>query len=212
MSGEVVDRIRGLIFDGTLKAGQRVPQDTIAGDLGVSRLPVREALISLEAEGLVVSEPHRGTYVVPILQEDIADHYRVYGMAQGLAARRAATRITEPTMARLKQLHELMRKTEDESELHSLNWEFHALINQTGGSRRLLSVLRQLARNLPREVYEVAPGADPEASRDHQELIEALEAADGARADTLSRQHMAREADYVIAKLKRDGILADDLD
>ena len=85
MSVEVADHIRSMIFDGRLRAGQRVPQDAIAAELGVSRLPVREALITLEADGLVAAEPHRGVFVVPIRAEDIEDHYRLYGMAQGLA-------------------------------------------------------------------------------------------------------------------------------
>jgi DNA-binding GntR family transcriptional regulator len=206
----VVDHIRNIIFNGTLARGQRINQDQIAKDLGVSRLPVREALITLEAEGLIDSEPHRGSFVVPVRREDIEDHYRIYGMVQGLAARRAATRITDPTLARLRELHDGMQKSDDPALLHDLNWEFHALINKTGGSRRLRSILRQLSKNLPREVYEAPPGASPEANRSHQQIIDALATGAGADADAASREHMRLEADYVVAKLKRDGILADD--
>lgn len=211
MSGQVVDRIRTMIFDGSLIRGQRVPQNDIASDLGVSRLPVREALITLESEGLIESEPHRGAFVVPIHREDIDDHYRIYGMVQGLASRRAAARITEPTLERLQELHEQMQLADDVVTAHELNWDFHSLINQTGGSRRLLSVLRQLARNLPREVYEVPPPADAAAVRGHQRILDALRARDGDAADAASRQHMQTEGEYVIAKLKADGVLADDL-
>lgn len=209
MSGGVIDRIRTLIFDGTLARGQRIPQFEIAESLGVSRLPVREALIALESEGLVESEPHKGSFVVPIHREDIDDHYRVYGMVQGLATRRAAARITAPTMDRLVELHEQMQECDD-SAAHSLNWEFHSLINQTGGSRRLLSILRQMARALPREVYEAPPAASPEANLGHQRILDALRAADGDAADEASRRHVQAEGEYVIAKLKADGILADD--
>jgi DNA-binding GntR family transcriptional regulator len=209
MSGGVIDRIRTLIFDGTLVRGQRVPQFEIAEALGVSRLPVREALIALESEGLVESEPHRGSFVVPIHREDIDDHYRIYGMVQGLATRRAASRITGPTLVRLEELHEQMRDCDD-SVAHTLNWEFHSLINQTGGSRRLLSILRQMARALPREVYEAPPAASPEANRGHQRILEALRTSDGDAADEASRRHVQAEGEYVIAKLKADGILGDD--
>jgi DNA-binding GntR family transcriptional regulator len=168
-------------------------------------------LISLEAEGLISSEPHRGAFVVPIRREDIEDHYRIYGMVQGLAARRAASRITAPTLSRLRELHESMQSNSDPDLLHDLNWEFHALINKTGGSRRLLSVLRQLARNLPRAVYEAPPGASPEANRGHARILEALTNGDGVAAESASREHVQLEGDYVIAKLKRDGILADEM-
>lgn len=210
MSGQVIDRIRMMIFNGSLTRGQRVPQNEIAADLGVSRLPVREALITLESEGFIESEPHRGAFVVPIHREDIDDHYRIYGMVQGLATRRAAARITEPTLARLHQLHEQMKVVHDSTTAHSLNWDFHALINQTGGSRRLLSVLRQLARALPREVYEAPPAASAEAIRGHQRILDALQAGDGDAADAASRQHVQQEGEYVVAKLKADGVLADD--
>lgn len=210
MSGEVIDRIRTLIFNGTLSRGQRVPQNDIADELGVSRLPVREALIALESEGLIESEPHRGAFVVPIHREDIDDHYRIYGMVQGLATRRAASRVTAPTLARLEELHQQMQATDDSALAHTLNWEFHSLVNQTGGSRRLLSVLRQMARNLPREVYEAPPAAGPEAVRGHQRILDALRAGDGDAADEASRRHVQAEGEYVIAKLKADGVLADD--
>lgn len=210
MSGHVIDRIKGMIFDGTLIRGQRVPQDAIAADLGVSRLPVREALIALEAEGLIDSEPHRGSFVVPIRREDIDDHYRIYGMVQGLATRRAAGRITTPTLDRLRELHRQMQASDEVDLVHNLNWEFHSLINQTGGSRRLLSILRQLAKNLPRNVYEAPPAASPEANLGHQQILDALISGDGDAADAASRAHVQAEGEYVIAKLKRDGILADD--
>ncbi|GAA4878993.1 GntR family transcriptional regulator [Actinomycetospora straminea] len=206
---EVAEHIRSMIFDGRLTAGQRVPQDAIAEELGVSRLPVREALITLEADGLVASEAHRGTFVVPIRSEDIADHYRLYGMAQGLAARGAARRITEPVLARLDELHALMSDNDDPDVLHDLNWEFHSLINRTGASRRTLSVLRQLSHNLPREVYSLPAAASPEANRGHARIIAALRAGDEAEADRANREHVQHEGDQVVAVLWRNGILAD---
>jgi len=200
--------MRSLIFNGTLKAGQRVPQDAIAAELGVSRIPVREALITLEADGLVASEPHRGTFVVPIRSEDIEDHYRIYGMAQGLAARGAARRITEPVLARLDELHEQMSANHDVDLVHDLNWEFHSLINRTGASRRTLSVLRHLSHNLPREVYSLPEAASPQANRGHARIIAALRAGNADEADLANRDHVQQEGDQVVAALKRSGVLA----
>jgi len=208
VSVEVAEHIRSHIFNGTLKAGQRVPQDAIAAELGVSRIPVREALIILESDGLVASEPHRGTFVVPIRSEDIEDHYRIYGMAQGLAARGAARRITEPVLARLDELHEQMKANQDTDQLHDLNWEFHSLINRTGASRRTLSVLRHLSHNLPREVYSLPAAASPQANRGHARIIAALRAGDADEADLANRVHVQEEGDQVVAALKRSGVLA----
>lgn len=209
MSIEVAERIRSMIFDGRLKAEQRVPQDAIAAELGVSRLPVREALITLESDGLVASEPHRGTFVVPIRAEDIEDHYRLYGMAQGMAAAGAVRRITEPVLTRLDELHQQMAASTDHDLLHDLNWEFHSLINRTGASRRTLSVLRHLSHNLPREVYSLPAAASPQANRQHAAIIEALRSGDAAAADLVNREHVRAEGDQVVAALKADGILSD---
>lgn len=210
MSRHVADRIRDLIFDGTLTRGQRVPQDALAEELGVSRLPVREALIALETEGLVASEPHRGTFVVPILRADIEDHYRMYGLIQGLAASRAASVIDDATLRRLGDLHDAMSATSDLDSIHDLNWQFHALINQTGGSTRLISVLRQLGRNLPRSVYESASSSLAAANAGHQLILDALRDGDGEAANEASLQHTIDESRFVIERLRQRGVLAED--
>src|SRR5215472_18022247 len=75
-SGEQVRLyVRRLIFDGVLKPGQRVPQDEIAHTLGISRIPVREALIALEREGWVTIEMHRGAFISAIDAQAVRDHY-----------------------------------------------------------------------------------------------------------------------------------------
>src|SRR5487761_345958 len=92
-SGEQVRLyVRLRIFDGVLKQGQKVPQDTIAQTLGVSRIPVREALIALEREGWVTIVTHRGVFVNAIDESAVRDHYELLGLMYGFGARRAAER------------------------------------------------------------------------------------------------------------------------
>lgn len=209
ISAQVAEYVRTQIFNGTLKANQRVPQDAIASELGISRVPVREALIALEGNGLVVSEPNRGMFVVPIRQEDIEDHYRMYGMIQALAATRATDRITEPVLERLESLHQRMCSSEEPDLLHDLNYQFHYLINKTGGSARVRSVLRHLSHNLPRESYHLSPGASPEANRGHARILDALRRGDKAAVEAASREHWRQEGAVVLAALRERGILAD---
>jgi DNA-binding GntR family transcriptional regulator len=209
MSDDVFDYIRSQIFDGTLKPNQRVPQEAVAAALGVSRVPVREALIALEQHGLVASEPHRGTYVVPIRAVDIDDHYRMYGMIQGLAASRSVYSVTEPVLDRLAELHGQMCASEDADLLWDLNHDFHSLINHTGGSSRVRAVLRHLSHNFPRELYALSPGSSPEADAGHAKILEALRDRDGAAADAAMREHVRLEGENIIAALRRAGILTD---
>src|ERR1700681_724882 len=81
--------IRRLIFDGELRPGARVPQEEIAQTLGISRIPIREALIALEREGWVTIEMHRGAFITAINVQAVRDHYELYGLLQGFAVRRA---------------------------------------------------------------------------------------------------------------------------
>ncbi|WP_103380681.1 GntR family transcriptional regulator [Pseudonocardia dioxanivorans] len=207
LSAQVVDHIRTRIFDGTLVAGQRVPQEAIAIELGVSRVPVREALIALEENGLVTSEPHRGVHVLPIRQDDIEDHYRMYGMIQGLAAVRAVDHVTEPVLARLQQLHDEMAAGSGDG--HLLNAEFHALINRTGASKRIRAVLKYLSRNIAQDLFQIPPPADEAASIDHREIIAALMKADTTALQELNHRHLRREGDIVVGELRRRGVLSE---
>src|SRR5580698_595335 len=86
-------RIRELIFDGQLPRHSRIPQDEIADSLGISRIPLREALIALEREGWVTLELHRGAFVNAFDETTLLDHYEMLGIVYGFAARRAIARI-----------------------------------------------------------------------------------------------------------------------
>jgi DNA-binding GntR family transcriptional regulator len=78
-SGEhIASHVRSLIFEGELRPGMRVPQDAIAQDLGVSRIPVREALIVLEREGWVTNEMHRGAFINALDEPTVHDHYELF--------------------------------------------------------------------------------------------------------------------------------------
>ena len=96
--------IRRLIFEGHLGQGDRVPQDDIARALGVSRIPVREALLSMEREGWVTIVPHRGAFIDQLDEMVLRDLYSLYGMLYGLAARRAALHRTTEVADRLAEL------------------------------------------------------------------------------------------------------------
>src|SRR5690606_34743503 len=87
---DVAGHIRRLIFSQEMRPGDHVPQDEIAKTLGVSKLPVREALAILESEGLVTVEPNRGAFISALTREEVEDQYLMYGAVHGLAAARAA--------------------------------------------------------------------------------------------------------------------------
>ncbi|QJU55146.1 GntR family transcriptional regulator [Herbiconiux sp. KACC 21604] len=204
----VAQDIRERIFDGRLRADERVPQDAIAEQLGVSRLPVREALIALEADGLVRTEQHRGTFVNEITEQDLRDHYTICGLIHGLAASRAATRMDDDDIAQLRRMNDAMLETDDETERYDLHWRFHQLINRVGGSNRLRSVLNQLSHNLPRSLFTSISPRDVEARDAHSTIIEAINEGDGVLAASLCRRHLEAEAEILIEGLSAKGLFA----
>src|SRR5947199_10401231 len=95
--------IREAILDGRLEPGRRLKEEELARELGISRTPVREALLMLQAEGLVVSTPNRGAMVRVHDAEDLDDLYQLRALLEGHATRRAATRISEQEIEALRE-------------------------------------------------------------------------------------------------------------
>lgn len=171
---EVAERIRNRILSGELKPGIRIDLPAVAEEMGVSQLPVREALITLEGEGLVKSYPRRGHYVQALQPEDILDHYEIFGKVAGLAAARAARTLTDEQLAELESVNEAMRSSTDSAEQEELNFEFHRIINTSGSSLRLISVLRMLSKSMSLHFSEIIPAWEEQAVTEHEEILAAL--------------------------------------
>lgn len=198
----VADEIRDLIFSGDLRPGSKIDQDEIAEREGVSKLPVREALISLESEGLVENIPRRGAFVAPLSRTDIRDHFNVFGMVSGLAAGRAADELTDEDIKVLEDLCAHIEESQNPEEQGRLNTEFHAIINRAGGSRRLLSVIGLLGQSIPTGFFEFASGWAESAHEEHRAIVEALKARDSAAARREVEQHLRDSAELVVSALE----------
>ena len=203
LADEVADHIRDSILTGRLRPGTRIDQDAIARDMGVSRLPVREALISLDQEGLVRTLPRRGAYVERVQREDIADHYQLFGTVAGLAAARAVARLDDEGLARLEAVHEAMGHATSPQEQERLYFEFHRIINTACGSRRISSLLRMLTRSLPMHYFEFVPEWPEQALHQHADIIEAFSRRDPSAAQRAMEQHLFASARHAVAALER---------
>jgi DNA-binding GntR family transcriptional regulator len=206
VSSEVADYIREQIFAGRLAFGSRVPQDAIAAALGVSRLPVREALKALESDGMVQSEPHRGTFVSDVSPEDLLDHYDICGVIHGLAASRAATVIDEAQLDALRDLDRRIHAETDDAKAYELHFAFHQSINRIGGSRRLRAVLHQLSHQLPTSLFTSVAPRDLGSEEAHAAVLEALASGDGDRAAEVCREHLSAEGRLVVDRLRARGL------
>ncbi|MPZ25610.1 MAG: FCD domain-containing protein [Micromonosporaceae bacterium] len=195
--------VRRMLFSGLSRPGARIDQDSLARQFGISRVPVREALIVLEGEGLVEHYARRGYFVASITRDDVRDHYAVYGAVAGLAARRAASMVTPETLAELTDLVTQMEQADaDQAEL---NFRFHRAINLAGGSRRLAAVLRNLVDTIPGGFFEGATGWPERARQHHRDILEALRRGDADAAAQLVEDHLSASGDYAVALLERAG-------
>jgi DNA-binding GntR family transcriptional regulator len=197
--------LREQILTGRLKPGTKVDQDEVSEALGISRLPVREALIELAQESLIDAVPRRGAFVARLDRADILDHYRIFGLIAGLAGSRAATSLTDDQLVQLRRIHEsFVRATDPEDKAH-WNYEFHKTINRAGGSRRLASVLGLLSRSLPVRYFEFVPQWAEISASHHARILDALEAHDAHEAQRLLEYHLAESGDLAVDILQEMG-------
>lgn len=205
----VAGRLRDLIFTGDLLPGTKVDQEEMAARLGVSKLPVREALIGLENEGLVESIPRRGAFVAHLSREDVRDHYNVFGLVSGLAAERAAVSLSDEELDELEQLAEQMEATTGAEEQEELNFRFHRMINLAGGGRRLRSVIALLGKSIPTRFFVFAEDWPEVAMRDHRRILEALRARDPKAARRAVEEHLRDSATAAVRILEKRGFWQD---
>lgn len=197
--------IREGIVSGRLGPRAKVDQDEIAEELGISRLPIREALIELTAKGFVESIPRRGAFVVTLTVQDIEDHFDVVSLLFGLTARRAAKNITAEQLRGLEKLHTEITNTRDAATRMALTFEFYRAINRVGTSERLLLTLRFLAFALPNDFYFTTPRWPAMETAYRERVLNALEKRDARAAVKAAEEHFGSCAKVTIDELRARG-------
>ena len=196
--------IRHAIIDGRLPPGRRLKEEELARELGISRTPVREALLMLHAEGLVEVAPNRGAAVRSHSVEDLDDLYQLRAVLEGYSTRRAAARLSDDDVAALRESCERFTGlVADGAEMAALvreNLEFHQTILEGAGSARLTAMVRQVIE-LPL-VYRSYVWYSPEQQRIsahyHAQITRALEARDGERAELVMKEHIFEARDLLL--------------
>jgi DNA-binding GntR family transcriptional regulator len=197
--------LREQILTGQLPPGTKIDQDEISEALGISRLPVREALIELAQESLIDAVPRRGAFVARLERADVVDHYRIFGLIAGLAGSRAATSLSDEELVHLRRIHESFVAATDPEDKAHWNHEFHRIINRAGGSRRLASVLGLLSRSLPVRYFEFAPTWATISAGHHARILIALEAHDAHETQRMMEHHLAESGDLAVEILQEMG-------
>lgn len=197
----VARHVRALIFDGELHPGQRLPQDDIADDLGISRIPVREAIIALEREGWLRVEPHRGAFVLPLDETAVIDRFALYGRFYGFAAGRAIERMEPDELATLTGLAAKVAAARTIKAMDTANTRYFATLVSIAASSRLESVMRSIDQIVPGNFFAAVPDSMVIQQRGVAELQAAIEARDPAAAERATDEMDHDQALAVIAMM-----------
>ena len=219
-------RLRELILTGALAAGSRIAELTLVDLLGVSRTPIRTALMRLEQEGLLEALPSGGFAVRMFSERDVSDAIELRGTLEGLSARMAAERgvsSRELATARacLDEIDHVLLGTALSDELFSdyvrLNAQFHRLLARMPGSAVLMREIERVG-NLPFaspsgfvgvHVHNT-PARDMlvAAQYQHRQVLDAIERREGARAEALMREHSRIAQNNMQVALRQPGTFA----
>ncbi len=192
----VYNNIRDAIITGELKPGTPLRVPAIAQSLGVSRSPVREAVIRLTSERLARSEPRLGAVVTEIKREDLAGLYEIREVLEGLASRLAAVSKDTDSIVGfglLLEQHELAVKRNDINEHIELDLSFHRSIRRIAGNRELELLLNNLESQVRLAMLTVTVSSGPHvALEEHKEIYQAIKNRDPNGAEKAARAHIAR--------------------
>lgn len=187
--------IRDDVIQGVHRPGQRLTEEAMAARYGVSRVPVREALRTLEAEGFLQSRPYAGIAVVELDDGEAEDLLEVRSRLEPLGAARAARRRTPEQLGRLKELVALGREAVEAdrlAEVARLNSRFHEVVAEASGSRTLTHLVTQLSQKIA-WVYSVELPRRAHASwEEHEEIVRAIERGDAEQAHAVVARHIAQ--------------------
>ena len=191
----VYEALKQAIVEGRYPAGSRIVADQLAQELGISKVPIREAIVRLVGEGWLQVKPHVGAVVPEMSPDEILDQCALRAAVEGLATRLAADYITPPILDRLHVLLERMDKAATDNPLAypKLNLDFHSTAFQCCP----YPSLRTMAASLAEKTYRLAPirlhpEYLPESQAQHRELLAALESHRGEEVESLVRHHVER--------------------
>ncbi|HEY0471364.1 MAG TPA: GntR family transcriptional regulator [Kribbella sp.] len=194
---QVLNELRRRIVDGEYAQGERLTENRLAEDFGVSRNPVREALRVVETEGFVQILPRRGAVVATLDETAVRDLFAVRERLETLAAGLAAERATPDDIARLRALLKdasAATEAKDLDRVAELNSELHLAVIEISGNRWLASLSSAMYHHVHWVFRVGAAQRAPHSWEEHIRVVDAIAAGDRAAAAKAARQHVEAAA------------------
>ena len=201
----IANALRSDILHGIYTSNAPLRQDEIAARFGVSKIPVREALQQLKAEGLVTFYPNRGAAVSALSSTEVDEIYTMRIALETAALQRAIPHLTIADLARAEALLVTLDQEQQVARWNELNWEFHALLYRPANLPRLLSWVSTLHVNVARYMVLYLAGLDYQAAsqQEHRAILAACRQGNVDLACDLLRHHLQAAADQLLAFLQK---------
>lgn len=203
-TGRVAAMLRDQILSGALPEGMQLRQEKLAAELGVSRVPIREALHQLEAEGLVTLESHKGAVVSGLSIDDLEEVYEIRARLETWLLELSMPLLTQQDYARTEALLATMAEDQQDEHWSSLNWSFHSTLYAPANRPQTLELIRKLYLNAYRHFplpIRLTGGRD-RMHREHEFLLKLCREGDVQRAKDHLEQHILMGARQLISRLK----------
>lgn len=205
----MLQALRTDVLTGALRPGEKVVQEVVAEQHGVSRVPVREALQTLASEGLITHVPHRGYFVTRLSIPDLLEVYRLRQILETEALTEAIPVLTDADLGAIEELADRVDAAATGHDLAALthaNRDFHFAMFDAAGMPRLSRLLRQLwdASDVYRSLYFQQVGNRERVAREHAAMLDAVGRRDVSAAIRLHDEHRQHSVDWLTAALRRD--------
>ena len=202
----IYERLKSMIIERKLMPGEKIYQDKLAYELGVSRTPLVSALKKLEHEKLLTAIPRRGFYVRAFSKEVMVHIFELREVLEGLAARKASIQISDAQIQKLRSFFQGLKISSDPKDLRKYRAEdrrFHNFLLEVGGGKLLSSILQTyniitLGYQFVDQEGLVRPPT--ETIHEHRAIIDAITNRDPVKAEELTRVHLKKSID----KMRRE--------
>jgi DNA-binding GntR family transcriptional regulator len=205
---KVTTKLRDLILKGEFKMGDRIMQEEWAKKLGVSRMPLREALKQLEIEGLVRLEPRRSAVVTPISVDDIEEIYQLRAILEGEAVVKSLPFLDEEDIKELENLYEeLIKLKADETDMEiymKLNAEFHQVILEACPWRRIKGYVDTLWKGIPPYTPSLLVNHLSESHNEHRLMVKYIKEKDEINLREVTERHIIRTKENLIKMIENN--------
>jgi DNA-binding GntR family transcriptional regulator len=204
---EVVARLRSMLIEGVIPAGSKLNERELCELMHVARTPLREAIKRMAAEGLVDLLPNRGAVAVKLSEGDVLNAFELLAELEGMSGQLAAERVTADELAEIRALHYEMLACFERKDLRNyyrLNAQIHAAINNSAKNPLLTKTYREINARVQAMRFRTNQNEAKwrRAVREHEEMLNALEAHDAAGMRKLLVEHLLRKRDAVLEQMR----------